>query len=200
MQSHLAQSLPSAWVSRFANLIAHGLVLDLACGGGRHSRLLAEMGHQVLAIDRDDSALLTLQTPASPAISTLCFDLEDEHAATHPDWPFTAGRFTGIVITNYLHRPLFDAIFTSLADGGVLIMETFAQGNGRFGKPSNPAFLLAQGELLEIVCGKPDLRVIAFEDGYIDKPKPAMVQRICVRKSGIEPEAAQVKLGSEIKL
>ena len=194
MQSHLTQSRPSAWVSRFADLIAHGLVLDLACGGGRHTRLLAEMGHQVLAIDRDDSALMALQTSVSPAISTLCFDLEDEHAATHPDWPFTAGRFTGIVITNYLHRPLFDAIFASLAEGGVLIMETFAVGNGRFGKPSNPAFLLAQGELLEMVRGKPDLRVIAFEDGYTEQPKPAMVQRICVLKSAMQPEIAQLVL------
>lgn len=191
MQPHLSQSPASAWVSRFADLIAHGLVLDLACGGGRHSRLLAELGHQVLALDRDEPALNALQRPA---INTLCFDLEDEHAATHPDWPFSAGRFTGTVITNYLHRPLFNAIFSSLAEGGLLIMETFAEGNGRFGKPSNPAFLLAPGELLEVVRTQPDLRVIAFEDGYTELPKPAMVQRICVLKSAMQQEPARLRL------
>ena len=191
MQSHFTQTQPSAWVSRFADLIASGLVLDLACGGGRHSRLLAELGHQVLALDRDEPALRALQRPT---INTLCFDLEDEHAATHPDWPFSAGRFTGIVITNYLHRPLFDAIFSSLAEGGLLIMETFAEGNGRFGKPSNPSFLLAPGELLDIVRTRPDLRVIAFEDGYTELPKPAMVQRICVLKSAMQQEPARIRL------
>ena len=191
MQSHLAQNRPSLWVSRFADLIAPGLVLDLACGGGRHSLLLAELGHHVLALDRDEMALMALQRPA---IETLCFDLEEEYAAGHPDWPFSVHRFSGIVITNYLHRPLFDAIFSSLAEGGVLIMETFAEGNGRFGKPSNPAFLLAPGEMLDIVRTRPDLRVIAFEDGYTELPKPAMVQRICVLKASTPQEPARLQL------
>ena len=191
MQSHLTPGRPSAWVSRFAELIARGLVLDLACGGGRHSLLLAQLGHKVVALDRDASALAALQ---SSSISTVCFDLEAEHAASHADWPFAVGRFAGIVITNYLHRPLFDVIFASLAEGGVLIMETFAEGNARFGKPSNPAFLLNQGELLEIMRGKPGLRVIAFEDGFTEQPKPAMVQRICVLKSAMQPEPAQMLL------
>ena len=94
-------------------------------------------------------------------------------------WPFETRRFSAVVVTNYLHRPLFPFILESLALGGVLIYETFAAGNERFGKPSNPAFLLAPGELFAQVCKFSEMRVLAFEDGYIDNPGPAMVQRIC---------------------
>ncbi len=191
MHAHLAQEVPSAWVERFAGLIPHGLVLDLACGGGRLSRHLAASGHEVLAVDRDAQALSLL---AQPSVHTLCFDLEDAQATSHPHWPFSPDRFSGIIITNYLHRPLFDAIFHSLADGGVLIMETFAEGNGRFGKPSNPDFLLKPGELMEFARTHPGLRTIAFEDGYTALPRPAMVQRICVLKSAAQPEPAAVRL------
>jgi SAM-dependent methyltransferase len=176
--SHTALDQPSAWVARFAQLIAPGEVLDLACGGGRHARLLAGAGHRVLAVDRDATSL---ERAAGEGISTLQADLEKD-VDGGVDWPFGAGRFTGIVVTNYLHRPLFPTILSSLAPGGVLIYETFAQGNERFGKPSNPDFLLAPGELLKVVQGEGSaraLRVIAYEDGYVQSPKPAMVQRIC---------------------
>jgi len=175
------QDQPSAWVSRFAGLVPSGLVLDLACGGGRHARLFAALGHPVLAVDRSDSALLQSQ---GSGITGLRFDLEQEGAAAHTDWPLVPDRFAGIVVTNYLHRPLFAPLLQSLVSGGVLIYETFAQDNGRFGKPSNPDFLLAPGELLSNVHAQPGLRVLAFEDGYSALPKPAMVQRICVVKTG----------------
>ena len=156
-------------------------MLDLACGGGRHARLFAALGHTVLAVDRSDSAL---EKTISRGITGLCFDLEQDGAATHADWPLVTERFAGIVVTNYLHRPLFTSLLQSLAIGGVLIYETFAHDNGRFGKPSNPDFLLAPGELLHRVQAEPALRVLAFEDGYSALPKPAMVQRICVIKTG----------------
>jgi SAM-dependent methyltransferase len=173
---HAALDEASRWVARFAPLIPHGEVLDLACGGGRHARLLAAAGHRVLAVDRDAAAL---ERVAGKGIGTLRVDLEDP-AEGGVCWPFEAGRFAGIVVTNYLHRRLFPHIVASLAPEGVLIYETFAQGNERFGKPSNPDFLLAPGELLDAARG---LRVIAFEDGYVTLPKPAMVQRICALKA-----------------
>jgi SAM-dependent methyltransferase len=153
-------------------------VLDLACGAGRHARLLAAAGHPVLALDRDPAAL---QAAAGPGIATLAFDLE----AADMQWPFAPGRFAGIVVANYLHRPLFPHLLASLAAGGVLLYETFALGNERFGKPSNPDFLLKPGELLQLGVG---LRVVAFEDGYVDAP--AMVQRLCAVKpgDGLQPE------------
>ncbi len=161
----------SAWVERFARLVPPGEVLDLACGTGRHARHLAALGHPVVALDRDAEALAQA---AGPGITTMRYDLEEAGAA----WPFGAGRFAGIVVTNYLHRPLMGQIAASLQSGGVLIYETFAVGNEEFGKPSNPAFLLGRGELLEHAA-RAGLRVLAFEDGVVAEPKPAMLQRLC---------------------
>jgi SAM-dependent methyltransferase len=161
----------SPWVARFARLVPDGEVLDLACGGGRHARHLAALGHPVLAVDRDPAALAAA---AGQGIVTLQCDLEDEAAA----WPFEAARFAGIIVTNYLHRPLIPHLANSLMPNGLLIYETFARGNEAFGKPSNPAFLLAEGELLQH-AQRHRLRVLAFEDGYVNAPKAAMVQRLC---------------------
>lgn len=177
--SHFATEQASPWVVRFAPLIPAGEVLDLACGGGRHARLLASLGYPVTAVDRDADALFKTN---GLGIVTLQADLESEHDSRYA-WPFEENRFAGVVVTNYLHRPLLPHILSSLAPGGVLIYETFAIGNECFGKPSNPLFLLKPGELLDVVrTSAMAFRVVAFEDGYIDLPKPAMVQRICAIK------------------
>jgi SAM-dependent methyltransferase len=168
---HAPLDTTSAWVRRFAAAVPAGEVLDLACGSGRHARLFARLGHPVLAVDRDPQALASA---AGPGIATLQVDLEEEGAR----WPFDTGRFAGIVVTNYLHRPLLADLMHSLAPGGVLIYETFALGNELFGKPSNPAFLLHPGELLA-VAARGGLKVLAFEDGVLTEPKPARVQRLC---------------------
>jgi SAM-dependent methyltransferase len=124
----------------------------------------------VTAIDRDAAALDALRD--EPLVTPLEADLEG--AA----WPLPAdAKFAAVVVTNYLHRPLFAQLLRALAPGGVLVYETFAQGNESVGKPSNPAFLLAPGELLERVRGQ--LRVVAFQDGFLAQPRPAYVQRIC---------------------
>jgi SAM-dependent methyltransferase len=177
---HASPEDPSPWVVRFASLIPRGEVLDLACGTGRHARLLAALGHPVLAVDRDIAAL---KKAAGRGIATLQINLENDDAP-QATWPFGAERFAGVVVTNYLHRPLFPQLLESIAADGVLIYETFARGNERFGKPSNPAFLLAQGELLDRLRGDvPDCwHIVAFEDGYVEQPRPAMMQRICAVK------------------
>jgi len=172
----------SPWVQRFAPLIPGGEVLDLACGSGRHARHLAALDHAVLAVDRDAAAL---EAAAGYNITTSEIDLEEEGAC----WPFGPERFAGIVVTNYLHRPLIADMIGSLAPNGVLIYETFADGNAQFGKPSNPAFLLQAGELLEVARAQ-GLRVIAFEDGVVAAPKTAMVQRICAVKQEFPRVAA----------
>ncbi len=168
---HAPTTTASPWVRRFAASVPNGEVLDLACGGGRHARLFAERGHLVLAVDRDPQALAAT---SGPGITTRETDLEAEGA----HWPFAAGRFAGIVVTNYLHRPLLADLVKSLAPDGVLIYETFALGNEAFGKPSNPAFLLRPGELLEMAA-QGGLTVLAFEDGVVTQPKLARVQRLC---------------------
>ena len=190
----------SAWVARFAALAPPGEVLDLACGGGRHARHFAALGHAVLALDRDPALLDGLAglagLPALPGtaaqaaavggrIATLAFDLEDPALP----WPFAPARFAAIVVTNYLHRPLMGRIAASLAPGGVLIYETFAAGNEAYGKPSNPAFLLAPGELLAHAA-QHGLGVVAFEDGLVHAPRSAMVQRLCACAPGFARQLA----------
>jgi SAM-dependent methyltransferase len=163
----------SSWVRRFAPLIlAEGYVLDLACGAGRHAALLASLGHIVLAVDQDISAIEGLQ---NPRIQCQKEDLEGD------TWPLSGQQFSGIVVTNYLYRPFLEQLPKMLCDGGILIYETFAAGNAKFGKPSNPNFLLNTGELLALAASA-GLKVLAYEDIYLDQPKPAMVQRICALK------------------
>ena len=167
---------PSRWVCRWARLVAAGgAVLDVASGAGRHARWFAARGHPVTALDRDAAALAALRE--EPRIATIDADLE------RAPWPLPAdARFAAVVVTNYLHRPLLPRLADALERGGVLIYETFAHGNETLGKPSNPAFLLAPGELLAAFA--PRLRVIAYEDGFVATPRPAFVQRICaVRES-----------------
>jgi SAM-dependent methyltransferase len=163
---------PSPWITRWAALIRPGgVVLDLACGSGRHARWLARMGFEVSAVDRDTSAFA--QPPAGVAL--LEADLESG------PWPYPGVAFDGIVVANYLHRPLLPILVESLVPGGVLLYETFARGNERFGKPSNPDFLLRPGELLEAVHGH--LRVLAYEDLVVEAPRPAAIQRMCAQRS-----------------
>lgn len=160
-----AGATPSAWVQRFAGLIRPGgTVLDLACGSGRHLRWLAAQGFAMTGVDRDAAALAGLQG----AGEILAADLE-----TGP-WPLPGRRFDGVVVAHYLWRPLLPQVRAALADGGVLIYETFALGHERFGKPSRPDFLLRPGELLQAFSG---LRVVAFEDGF-EPAGPRQVQRL----------------------
>jgi SAM-dependent methyltransferase len=163
-------------VVRFASLPADGgAVLDLACGNGRHARLFRAAGHPVVALDRDIAAVRDMDADAGAAdagVEVIAADLEGG-----APWPLGDRRFAAIVVVNYLHRPLFPNLLAALDDGGVLIYETFAHGNERFGRPRNPDFLLAPGELLDMVQGR--LQVVAYEHIVVSKPRPAVVQRIC---------------------
>ena len=177
MQAQHGQPDPSAWVRRFADLIAPGgVVLDLACGQGRHARYLASLGYRVEAVDRDEACVAALA--AASGITARRADLE---AAA---WPYEAGSFDAVVVANYLYRPLVADMLAALRPGGVLIYETFALGNEKLGRPSNPEFLLRPHELLHWVEGR--LQVVAFEQGRVERPKPAVIQRICAVQRGTE--------------
>jgi SAM-dependent methyltransferase len=160
---------PSPWVLRWAHLVPPGgSVLDVACGGGRHVRWFAARGHAVTGVDRDAAA-----TDALRAVATIvAADIEAG------DWPFAGQAFDAVVVTNYLWRPLLPAITAAVAPGGVLLYETFTQGNESVGKPSRPDFLLQPGELLRAT---PGLRAVAYEDGFLDAPA-RFVQRICAMR------------------
>ncbi len=170
MTGHSAVAVPSAWVQRWAPRVRKGgAVLDVACGGGRHSRFFADLGHVVDAVDRDPAVIALMAGVAG--VTALCADIEGA------DWPYAGRTYAAVVVTNYLHRPLFPYLLTALESGGVLIYETFGTGNEVYGRPLNPEFLLRPRELLEL-AGE-DLHVLAYENGYVEHPKPAVVQRIC---------------------
>lgn len=196
VESHGGQAA-SPWVRRWSHLVPPGAsVLDVACGSGRHVRWFVARGARVTGIDRDAAAV----APLSGIAEIVVADIENG------PWPFAGRVFDTVVVTNYLWRERLPDVIGSLAPGGVLIYETFAAGNEAVGKPSNPTFLLRPGELLQACAG---LRVIAFEDGFIEADRSAperFVQRIVAareslsqtatpRRFGLVPEAspAQVK-------
>ena len=145
----------------------------MAAGGGRHTALLRECGYRVLAVDRD-TATLARRFAGDPAVEVRTLDFED-------GGPWRLGQgFDGIVVTNYFHRPLFAPMIEALAPTGALLYETFMLGNERFGRPSNPDFLLRPGELLAAFGSA--LTVVAFEQGIVDEPRPAAIQRIAAVK------------------
>jgi SAM-dependent methyltransferase len=160
---------PSDWVVRWAPLVTRGPVLDVASGQGRHARYFAGKGLEAVAVDREPQVL--------EGIKFVAADLEGGNA-----WPFAGQRFGAIVVTNYLYRPLFGHLEASLQKGGVLIYETFMSGNEKFGRPSNPVFLLQPGELLGAFKA---LTLVAFEQGIVERPKKAAIQRLCAIRAPV---------------
>lgn len=159
----------SPWVTRFAGLVPEGQsVLDVACGHGRHVRLFRARGYRVVAVDVDVSGLQDLTGDAG--VEIVRADLERD------PWPFEGRDFGGVVVTNYLHRPLLPLLIAAVAPGGALIYETFSRGNELVGRPRNPDFLLAPGELHRALA--PRLQVVAYEQGRERTPRPAVRQRI----------------------
>ena len=160
---------PSDWVQRFYGGIKHGgVVLDVACGSGRHFPLLLANGCHVVAIDRDLTQAHAFAL--RPNIELIAADLENG-----APFPVRGRNFDGVIVTNYLWRPILADIVAAVAPDGVLIYETFGCGQERLGRPSNPDFLLRPGELLDVVL--PHLRVIAFEHARLHGPD-RVVQRI----------------------
>lgn len=177
---------PSAWVQRWSHLVAEsGVVLDVACGHGRHARWFHSRNHRLVLVDRSQAAIESIAIPAETCEAVVA-DIENG------PWPFSGRQFDAVVVTNYLWRPLLPTVLNSLAPGGVLIYETFTQGNETVGKPSRPDFLLRPGELLEVCRG---LRVVAFEDGFEAAPNgeaPRFIQRIAaIREAAIPAPPAK---------
>ncbi len=169
---HLSITEPSPWVRRFGALVPKGgTVLDLACGRGRHARHFLALGYAVVAVDRDVGPVADLA--GAPRAEVIQADLEGGDA-----WPFAGRTFAGVVVANYLHRPLCPLLLDAVDAGGVFIYETVARGNERVTRPRNPDHLLCSGELLDLVRGR--LQVIAYEHGIVQRGSiPGVIQRIC---------------------
>ncbi len=177
MSNH-AELPVSPWVRRWSHLVAPGAsVLDVACGPGRHVRWFAKAGCRVTGVDRDAAALEPLREVANVIVA----DIEAG------PWPLAGQRFDAVIVTNYLWRALLPTLVASVAPGGVLIYETFAQGHASVGKPTNPDFLLRPGELLSAVQG---LRVVAFEDGFVSPPDRYIQRIVAVREPTAVADAA----------
>ena len=171
---HAAQE-PSPWVQSWSHLVpAGGEVLDVACGHGRHLRWFAARGHRVVGVDRSGDAIAAIAGLGQAVLA----DIENG------PWPLPGRRFAGVVVANYLWRPLLPTIVDSVAAGGVLLYETFASGNETIGKPSRPDFLLQPGELLTVCEG---LRVVAYQDGFLDSPDRFLQRIAAVRMSADHP-------------
>jgi SAM-dependent methyltransferase len=172
---------PSAWVRRWTHLVPPGgEVLDVACGFGRHLRWFSEQKHPVTGVDRAQDAIDSVADLGQMVRA----DIENG------PWPLAGRAFAGVVVTNYLWRPLLPTIVQSVAPGGVLIYETFAAGNETVGKPARPDFLLQPGELLRACQG---LRVVAYEDGFLEQPA-RFVQRIAAVRAAAHETAARYPL------
>ena len=185
---HADASTPSAWVQRWSHLVRPGgVVLDVACGHGRHARWFYERNHALALVDRSQAAIESIAIPAH-ACKAVVADIENG------PWPFAGHQFDAVVVANYLWRPLMPTLLGSLAPGGVLIYETFTSGNETIGKPSRPDFLLRPGELLEVCRG---LRIIAFEDGF-QEGRPDLAPRFVQRIAAVREVAQVANTGDRI--
>ncbi len=173
-ENHNAITSPSDWITRFKDHIAPtDTVLDLACGGGRHGRIFLTVGCAVTFVDKNIEGLADL--PTGPLTEIIESDLEGD-----VPWPLADRTFDGVIVTNYLWRPILPSITASVAPSGILLYETFAEGNEAFGRPRNPNFILRTGELLDVVRGQLD--VIAYEQRTLQEPSPRVVQRLAARR------------------
>ena len=174
---HLSISEPSPWIARFAPLAPeNGQVLDVAAGGGRHSRVFLERGHPVTAIDKNTSALGKL--PHQQNLRIVEFDMEADNPLFDQGGPLAGQVFNTIVVVNYLYRPNFTGLLDALAPGGLFLYETFALGNEAYAKPRNPDHLLKSGELIDLVAGR--MQIVAYEHGRVENGDiPGVKQRLC---------------------
>lgn len=148
---------PAAWLTGNRDLLPRGgRVLDVACGRGRHARWLAGAGFEVHAIDRSAEAIASLRDTAARLglrIEAEVIDLETDPPPALPEAAYDA-----VIVFNYLHRPLLPALRAAVKPGGRLFYETFTTRQAERGHPTNPAFLLKEGELAQLVAPFPVLR------------------------------------------
>jgi len=179
-------------------------VLDFACGRGRHALAALRLGLSVVAADRDVDALQVTESGAirlteaefamaGPSSASAPTGFQSRLATCRADleadpWPFEPESFDALIVCNYLFRPRLDELPGLLRPGGILIYETFAVGNERYGRPSNPDYLLAAGELIDW-AGRLGLHSLAYEDGFVGGGRRARIQRLRALRPPADLEA-----------
>jgi SAM-dependent methyltransferase len=154
-----------------------GVVLDLACGRGRHALAAAAAGIPVVGIDRNRALLEELREAAAQrefAVETLRADIENP-----AEIPLRSGCCGVVLVFRFLHRPLIPAITRVLAPGGLLVYETFTIDQRALGTgPRNPDHLLEPGELPELFS---ELELLDYWEGLSGEIEHAQVARITAR-------------------
>ena len=176
MGSHLKQ-LPSRWIINCVEAVTNNKelqILDFASGNGRHSKSLADNNRKITAVDNDDVKLSTYKNYQS--IKTICFDLESEES-----WPLKRNYYDIVIVTNYLYRPKIKKIGDLVKENGYLFYETFARGNERYGKPSNPNFLLKDKELIRVF--KKKFKILYYFNGQGFSNEKKIIQRCAIKKT-----------------
>lgn len=154
---------PSSWLLENADLLQRdGIVLDLACGRGRHALLLAAAGFRVRAIDRDTDKIAALKKLAKKLELSIEVDVDDLEVE---DKSLGTQTYDVVLGIHYLHRPLFPVLIRALRPGGLLMYETFTVAQAARGKPTNPDYLLQSGELIELVA---PLKIERQREGEFD--------------------------------
>jgi len=165
---------PSSWIKKIIYSIEPGgNLIDIACGQGRHSIEFANR-YKIFAVDKNKNFLKKLKNIKN--VETINEDLENSLK-----WSFTKNKFKVVLISNYLFREKIGDLFNLVDIGGYLIYETFAIGNEKYGKPTNPDYLLCRDELLEI---KPKnfITIDYFFGERFENTKKSVVQRLAAQR------------------
>ena len=148
-----------------------GRALDVGCGAGRHSLLLASHGWRVTAVDWSEVALASIRA-RDGSIETVLADLEAGEFAIEPDaWDL-------ICVSYCLDRGLFSAICEGVKPGGGLVVAAFPVEDKRPGvRAMNPAYLLQSGELARLFEGFEFLHSAEVEDSATSRRRAELVAR-----------------------
>ena len=165
---------PSNWIKKTLDSVGRSVrrAVDIASGAGRHSFLLSDIASDVTAVDRNPELSKYFK---DTHVQFLCIDLE------RATWPMEGDLYDIVLVSNYLYRPHLINIIELVSPGGFLVYETFGDGNERFGKPSNPNFLLKSGELRSSVGD--DFVIIEDFFGEVEEPQHAVKSRLFARRA-----------------
>jgi SAM-dependent methyltransferase len=163
VNSHDLQQLREKWDKRHADadkgpaaaevlkrnlhlLPVKGKALDLACGLGGNALTLVAYGLETVAWDISPVAIERLNAyAANEGLTSLSAQVRDVE-----QFPPPPASFALIIVSYYLERALIPHLIDALLPGGLIFYQTFTQTAVSDLGPSNPAYRLADNELLQL--------------------------------------------------